>query len=68
MLQAAAYIAYLRNVNRDALIETYQGYFWISTVIALTAGALFVMWLGEKIQDKSLGNGTSAVGHGNLYL
>lgn len=61
MLQAAAYVAYLRNVNRDALIESYQGFFWLSTVIVLTAGTLFVMWLGEKIQDKGLGNGTSII-------
>jgi preprotein translocase subunit SecY len=61
MLQAAAYVAYLRNVNRDALIDSYQAYFWISTVIVLTAGTLFVMWLGEKIQDKGLGNGTSII-------
>ena len=61
MLQAAAYVAYLRNVNRDALIESYQIYFWISTVIILTSGTLFVMWLGEKIQDKGLGNGTSII-------
>ncbi len=61
MFQAAAYVAYLRNVSRDALIESYQAYFWISTVIVLTAGTLFVMWLGEKIQDKGLGNGTSII-------
>ena len=61
LFQAAAYVAYLRNVSRDALIESYQAYFWISTVIVLTAGTLFVMWLGEKIQDKGLGNGTSII-------
>ncbi len=61
LLQGAAYVAYLRNVNRDALIESYQGFFWLSTVVVLTAGTLFVMWLGEKIQDKGLGNGTSII-------
>ncbi|MFZ9660574.1 MAG: preprotein translocase subunit SecY [Chitinophagaceae bacterium] len=61
MLQAAAYVAYLRNMNQSALIESFVGYFWISTVITLTAGTLFVMWLGEKIQDKGLGNGTSII-------
>jgi preprotein translocase subunit SecY len=61
ILQGAAYVAYLRNVNRDALIESYQGFFWLSTVVVLTAGTLFVMWLGEKIQDKGLGNGTSII-------
>jgi preprotein translocase subunit SecY len=43
------------------LIEAYQPYFWLSTIIVLTAGTLFVMWLGEKIQDKGLGNGTSII-------
>ena len=32
-----------------------------STVIILTVGTLFVMWLGEKITDKGLGNGTSII-------
>lgn len=61
MFQAAAYVAYLKNVSRDALIDAYQPYFCLSTVIVLTAGTLFVMWLGEKIQDKGLGNGTSII-------
>lgn len=61
LLQGAAYVAYLRNVNRDALIESYSAYFWLSTIVVLTAGTLFVMWLGEKIQDKGLGNGTSII-------
>lgn len=61
VLQAGTYVAYLTNQNREALIPAYQPYFWISTVILLTAGTLFVMWLGEKIQDKGLGNGTSII-------
>jgi len=60
-LQAGTYVAYLTNQNKEALIPAYQPYFWISTVILLTAGTLFVMWLGEKIQDKGLGNGTSII-------
>ena len=60
LLQAGAYVTYLQTQNRDALIESYP-YFWISTVVLLTAGTLFVMWLGEKIQDKGLGNGTSII-------
>lgn len=61
LLQGAAYVSYLKNVNRDALIESYADYFWLSTVMILIAGTLFVMWLGEKIQDKGLGNGTSII-------
>ncbi len=60
--QAAAYIGYLNSPgNKEALIPGYQGMFWISTVLILTVGTLFVMWLGEKITDKGLGNGTSLI-------
>ena len=60
--QAAAYIGYLKSPsNAEALIPTYAGFFWVSTVVILTVGTLFVMWLGEKITDKGLGNGTSLI-------
>lgn len=61
--QAAAYIGYLKSpANAAALIPGYgDSFFWISTVILLTVGTLFVMWLGEKITDKGLGNGTSLI-------
>lgn len=35
--------------------------FMISTVVVLTAGTMFVMWLGEKITDRGLGNGISLI-------
>src|SRR5205085_1312566 len=59
--QAAAYIGFLTTTNREALLPAYSSFFWISTVIILTTGTLFVMWLGEKITDKGLGNGTSII-------
>jgi preprotein translocase subunit SecY len=61
-LQASAYVAYLDTPGyREAWIESYRPYFWLSTSIILTAGTLFVMWLGEKITDKGLGNGASII-------
>ncbi len=36
-------------------------FFGISSVIMLTAGSMFVMWLGEKITDKGIGNGISLI-------
>lgn len=60
--QAAAYIGYLKSPgNAEALIAAYGNFFWVSTVVILTVGTLFVMWLGEKITDKGLGNGTSMI-------
>src|SRR5690606_22295299 len=35
--------------------------FTISSVVILTAGTMFVMWLGEKITDKGIGNGISLI-------
>jgi preprotein translocase subunit SecY len=63
-VQASAYVKYLEQMaqgNPGMIISGYTGMFWFSTVILLTAGTLFVMWLGEKITDKGLGNGTSII-------
>jgi preprotein translocase subunit SecY len=61
-VQAAAYVAYLRSQSGQAILPQFGGYFfWVSTVIVLTSGSLFVMWLGEKITDKGIGNGTSII-------
>src|SRR5471030_1917493 len=35
--------------------------FKVLSVFVLTAGTLFVMWLGEKITDKGIGNGISLI-------
>ena len=60
--QAGAYIAYLNSPGyAEAIIPAFKPYFAFSTIIILTAGTLFVMWLGERIQDKGLGNGTSII-------
>jgi len=63
-VQASAYVKYLEQMsqgNPGMIIAGYSSLFWLSTVILLTAGTLFVMWLGEKITDKGLGNGTSII-------
>ncbi|MBR2647271.1 MAG: preprotein translocase subunit SecY [Sediminibacterium sp.] len=60
--QAGAYVAYLNSPGyAEAILPAYKPFFWFSTVVTLTAGTLFVMWLGERIQDKGLGNGTSII-------
>jgi preprotein translocase subunit SecY len=63
LVQASAYVAYLKQITAQSggIIPAYADYFWLSTVIVLTAGTMFVMWLGEKITDKGLGNGTSLI-------
>ncbi len=36
-------------------------FWWISTVIIIITGTMFVMWLGERITEKGLGNGISLI-------
>ena len=62
LVQASAYVTYLNEMTRSGgRVPGFEPYFWYTTVIILTAGTLFVMWLGEKITDKGLGNGTSLI-------
>lgn len=56
--QASAYVVNLRYMAADAIVIS-QSLFWFSTVVVLTGGTMFVMWLGEKITDKGIGNGIS---------
>jgi len=58
IVQGAAYITFLYQQHGNAIIQ-HGMLFNLSTAIILTAGTLFVMWLGEKITDKGIGNGVS---------
>lgn len=42
-------------------ITSPSTFFWVSSIIMLISGTLFVMWLGEKITDKGIGNGISLI-------
>jgi preprotein translocase subunit SecY len=61
ILQAPTYLVNLHaQLPTTAFILTGT-FFTISSVIILTAGTMFVMWLGEKITDKGIGNGISLI-------
>jgi preprotein translocase subunit SecY len=61
ILQAPTYLINLhRTLDPSAFVLTGP-FFQISSVIILTAGTVFVMWLGEKITDKGIGNGISLI-------
>lgn len=57
-VQSLAYITYINSIAPGAVIISPL-LFSISTVIVLTAGTVFCMWLGEKITDRGIGNGIS---------
>ena len=67
-MQAPAYITnmmYQLGASSTA-IYPFDGsapspFFWVSSIIILISGTLFVMWLGERITDKGVGNGISLI-------
>lgn len=64
ILQAYAYYTLLRSSQFNAVKYTSGAAGWISAiaiVMAFSAGAMLVMWLGERIDDKGIGNGISLI-------
>ena len=57
-LQAPSYLT-LYVANKGALPEDGGTLWWTQSVIVLVAGAMFAVWLGERITDKGIGNGIS---------
>tara|TARA_B110000908_G_scaffold60848_1_gene73945 strand:+ start:975 stop:2306 length:1332 start_codon:yes stop_codon:yes gene_type:complete len=57
--QAPGYIANLKATLPETAFLLGDGAFWLSSIIILVTGTLFVMWLGEKITDNGIGNGIS---------
>jgi preprotein translocase subunit SecY len=55
--QAYGYAAFLQSFQGAVRVPGFA--FTFTTVIALTVGAIFVMWLGEQITDRGVGNGMS---------
>lgn len=53
--QAPSYIA--STIDPAARPDTT--FWWVSTIIILVSGTLFVMWMGERITDRGIGNGIS---------
>lgn len=70
IFQSPAYIANLASqlpaegimpFNPNVTHHSVFSFFGISSIIILTAGSMFVMWLGERITDKGIGNGISLI-------
>ena len=48
-------------VNVPGAVENPSTFWWASSIIILTSATLFVMWLGERITEKGIGNGISLI-------
>lgn len=61
-LQGPSYLANLKVQVAQAGAAVPTGvWFIISSTLILMAGSMFVMWLGERITDKGIGNGISFI-------
>ena len=56
VLQAYAMISLLRSQQVITFLSPFS---LITTIVVITAGAVFLMWLGELISEKGIGNGIS---------
>ncbi len=52
--------AFMTQIPVEAILIS-KSMFKISSIVVLTAGSMFVMWLGERITDKGIGNGISLI-------
>ncbi len=62
LFQAPSYLINLRLQASGALNpELDWNLFIISSSVILAAGSMFILWLGERITDKGIGNGVSII-------
>lgn len=61
LVQGGGYLQLVRSIPGAVSPEIPDSLFWFTNIIILTAGTVFCMWLGERITDKGIGNGTSLI-------
>lgn len=59
-VQAPGYIASIKSTAPNAFTDL-SSIWWVQSICILVTGTMFVMWLGERITDKGLGNGISLI-------
>lgn len=59
MVQGPAYITNIYQLIPSSAFYISGSMFWLTSMVVLTSGTVFAMWLGEKITDKGIGNGIS---------
>lgn len=60
-LQGYGMISLLQRSGQQIISSNLPTFTLISTIITLTAGTIFLMWIGELITEKGIGNGVSLI-------
>ena len=53
--------AAMTSLIRGAMPPGAGIWFYVTTIVALTSGTIFLMWLGERITENGIGNGISMI-------
>jgi preprotein translocase subunit SecY len=63
IVQAVFWMGYMQSSGlvQRSYLHNHGAAFWLTGVISLTAGSIFLMWLGEQIDEYGLGNGVSLI-------
>jgi len=61
LVQAFGIAVGLEGMNRGAFVQAPGWGFRLMTILTLTAGTAFLMWLGEQITERGVGNGISLI-------
>ncbi|MBP3829669.1 MAG: preprotein translocase subunit SecY [Prevotella sp.] len=62
LFQGPGYLVNLRHMSGGALSPALDWtWFMITSTVILAAGSMFILWLGERITDKGIGNGVSMI-------
>ncbi|OGY87752.1 MAG: preprotein translocase subunit SecY [Candidatus Kerfeldbacteria bacterium RIFOXYA2_FULL_38_24] len=62
VIQGYGTIAVLQTASGGGILPANMGVFdWVMALTVVTAGSIFLMWLGELISEKNLGNGVSLI-------
>jgi preprotein translocase subunit SecY len=65
-VQSIGFAINLMSTTPQAIVVSNTAFIFTS-IIVLTAGTTFVMWLGERITDRGIGNGISISDYDRYY-
>ncbi len=59
LLQSLGIAVYATNMPQDIVTTASIGLFYFTTILSVTTGSIFLMWVGEQITERGIGNGIS---------
>ena len=68
LFQSFMYVRYIMSPSSSGaglgwgLPEFNSGIYWLTMVVTMTAGTIFLMWIGEQVDEYGIGNGVGSPG------